>query len=272
MQFDNFLKQLSKTNSTLDFFVDFDKVSNNIDKVSIKLNQLNYLIGKDDLSYAVKQLYKENKNCFSVLKILIAVRDNREVITPDGDIALLNSYLENEDKIIEYINETGLANIFKNKSVKNLVDYVFGIEVGLDTNARRNRGGKNMEKLIASIFNKYKIPFETEIKSNTFTMLKSLGEDIKRFDFVIKTKKKAYLIEVNYYNVGGSKLNETARAYTDIAPKINQYDDFEFVWITDGHGWHSAKNKLNEAFNTIPRLYNLTSITNFIRIIKKELT
>lgn len=271
MEFDNFMGQLSKTNSTLDFFVDFDKVSSNINKISIKLNQLNYLIGKENISDAVKELYRENKNCFSVLRILIAVRDNREVITPDGEVVLLDSYFENENKIIEYINETGLAEVFKNKSVKNLVDYVFGVEVGLDTNARKNRGGKNMEKLISSIFYKNEILFEAEVKSDTFPVLKSLGKDIKRFDFVVKTKEKTYLIEVNYYNGGGSKLNETARAYTDIAPKINQYDDFEFVWITDGQGWHSARNKLNEAFNTIPKLYNLTSISDFIKNVKKEL-
>lgn len=271
MQFDNFMYQLSKTNSTLDFFVDFDKVSNNIDKISIKLNQLNYLIGKEDIPNSVRKLYKENKSCFSVLKILIAVRDNKEVITSDGEVVLLNSYFENEDKIIEYINKTGLAEIFKNKSIKNLVDYVFGIEVGLDTNARKNRGGKNMEKLVASIFRNNSIPFDPEVKSDKFPVLKSLGEDIKRFDFVIKAKNITYLVEVNYYNVGGSKLNETARAYADIAPKINKYDEFEFVWITDGQGWHSAKNKLNEAFNTIPKLYNLTSIADFIKIVKEEL-
>ncbi len=128
-----------------------------------------------------------------------------------------------------------------------------------------------MEKLISSIFYKNEILFEAEVKSDTFPVLKSLGKDIKRFDFVVKTKEKTYLIEVNYYNGGGSKLNETARAYTDIAPKINQYDDFEFVWITDGQGWHSARNKLNEAFNTIPKLYNLTSISDFIKNVKKEL-
>jgi type II restriction enzyme len=271
MQFDKFMKQLSTTNSTLDFFVDFEKVSNNVEKISIKLNQLNYLIGKDDISQAIKELYKENKNCFSVLKILIAVRDNREVISPSGEVVFLNSYFDDLNKVVEYIKETGLAEIFQNKSIKNLVDYVFGIEVGLDTNARKNRGGKNMEKLIASVFSKNQIPFESEVKSDVFPVLKSLGEDIKRFDFVIKTDKKAYLIEVNYYNVGGSKLNETARAYTDISPKINQYDGYEFVWITDGQGWHSAKNKLNEAFNTIPKLYNLTSIEDFIEIVKKEL-
>jgi len=271
MEFSNFMEQLSTTNSTLDFFVDFEKVSNNINKISIKLNQLNYLIGKSDIEQAVKDLYKENKSCFTVLNILIAVRDNRKLIAPDGEIVCINSYLSDENKIIEYINETGLSEILKNKNIKNLVDYVFGIEVGLDTNARKNRGGKNMEKLIASIFDKNKIPYETEVESNTFPKLLSLGEDTKRFDFVIKTKRKTYLIEVNYYNGGGSKLNETARSYTDISPKINQYDNFEFVWVTDGKGWHSAKNKLEEAFNTIPKLYNLTSIKEFIEVLKKEL-
>ena len=271
MQFNDFMEQLGRTNSTLGSFVDFEKVLSNVDKISMKLNQLNYLIGKKDISKAVKELYKENQNCFSVLKILIAVRDNKEIVTLNGDAAYLNSYFENENKIIEYINETGLTKILKNKNIKNLVDYVFGIEVGLDTNARKNRGGKNMEKLVATIFNENEVLFEKEVRSDTFLKLKSLGKDIKRFDFVVKTKQKIYLIEVNYYNGGGSKLNETARAYTDIAPKINQYDGFEFVWITDGRGWFSAKNKLNEAFDAIPKLYNLTSINDFIKIVKKEL-
>jgi type II restriction enzyme len=270
MQFDEFMNQLSKTNSTLDFFVDFKKVSDHVEKISIQLNQLNYLIGKDDISQAIKRLYKENKKCFTVLKILIAVRDNQEVISTSGETVFLNSYFDDVEKVIEYIKETGLADIFQNKSIKNLVDYVFGIEVGLDTNARKNRGGKSMEGLIASRFRESQIFFESQVKSNSFSVLKSLGVDIKCFDFVIKTPKTTYLIEVNYYNTGGSKLNETARAYTDIASKINQYNGYKFVWITDGQGWHSAKNKLNEAFNTISNLYNLASLKEFIEILKQE--
>lgn len=272
MPFNKFMSELSQTNSTLDFFVDFEKIETNIEKISIKLNQLNYLIGKENIPEAIKALYKENRECFSVLNILIAVRDNREVISPSGETVFLNTFFENEERIIEFFSETGLAKVFQNKSIKNLVDYVFGIEVGLDTNARKNRGGKNMEKLIASIFEKNQIPFEKEVSSNCFPLLVSLGVDIKRFDFIVRTPINTYFIEVNYYNVGGSKLNETARAYTDIAPKINQHEGYEFVWVTDGQGWNSAKNKLNEAFNTIPRLYNLTSVNEFIAIINTELS
>ncbi len=113
------------------------------------------------------------------------------------------------------------------------------------------------------------IKFQTEVNSTKFPEIKALGADLKRFDFVISTENKTYLIEANYYNSGGSKLNETARSYSDIAPKINQYPQYEFVWITDGQGWHSAKSKLEEAYSIIPRVYNLTSITEFIRDIKK---
>lgn len=103
-----------------------------------------------------------------------------------------------------------------------------------------------------------------------FPEILSLGADVKRFDFVIKTKKKTYLIETNFYNGGGSKLNETARSYSDVAPKINQYENYEFVWITDGQGWLSAKNKLEEAYNIIPSMYNLSTLQNFIEKVKSE--
>ena len=94
---------------------------------------------------------------------------------------------------------------------------------------------------------------------------------MKRFDFVIQTKKKTYLIETNFYNSGGSKLNEVARAYTDIAQKINQYKKFEFIWITDGQGWLSAKNKLGEAYSLIPSIYNLVNLDEFLSKVKSEL-
>ncbi|MCB9227460.1 MAG: type II restriction endonuclease [Chitinophagales bacterium] len=264
--FEIFIKQLSTTNSTLDFFVDYTKIQENIDNIAIKLNQLNYLIGQDDLNSAVKKLFNENKNCFSVLNILIAVRNNRPILNDKGEVVLLYNYFDTDKSIIEFLEKTGLAHIFRTKQIKNLVDYVFGIEVGLDTNARKNRVGKNMEKTIAKIFTQNEIKFEEQVRLK----LNSLGEDVKQFDFTIKTKSKTYLIETNYYNGGGSKLNEVARAYTDLAPKINQYKNYEFVWITDGVGWHSAKNKLEEAFNNIPLVYNLYTIKNFIQKIKNE--
>ncbi|SUP53190.1 Type-2 restriction enzyme MboI [Weeksella virosa] len=271
-QFKQFLSQFSETNATLDYFTDFKKIKSNINKISIKLNQLNYLIGKENLKEAIIELYEENPKVFEVLDILIAIRKNKKAKTfnNNGEIVLLDTYFNSPEGILEYIEETGLAEIFINKDVTNLVDYVFGIEVGLDTNARKNRGGDNMSKAVSLIFDKAGVFYKKEVNNTIFPEIISLGADVKRFDFVIKTKVKTYLIETNYYNSGGSKLNETARAYSDIAPKINQYKKFEFVWITDGQGWYTAKNKLEEAYNIIPSLYNLITLQEFIKKIKEE--
>ena len=273
-QFKIFLSQLSETNVTLDYFTDFEKVIRNVSKIAIKLNQLNYLIGKEDLEKAINDLYEENPKVFEVLDILIAVRKDKGTKTFDnnGEIVLLDSYFASPKRVFEYICETGLAEVFKNKEITNLVDYVFGIEVGLDTNARKNRGGDNMSKAVSLLFDKEGIYYKKEVNSTLFVDIESLGVDVKRFDFVIKTKRKTYLIETNFYNTGGSKLNEVARAYSEVAPKINQYENYEFVWITDGQGWLSAKNKLEEAYNTIPSVYNLTTLAEFIEKIKKEET
>ncbi|MEF9986849.1 MAG: type II restriction endonuclease [Bacilli bacterium] len=271
--FNTFLSQLSETNATLDYYVDFEKVNTNVKKIALKLNQLNYLIGKSNLKAAVNELYEENSKVFEILDILIAVRtkDKKKAINKKGEFVLIERYFKDVDLIYEYIVETGLEEIFKNKNITNLVDYVFGVEVGLDTNARKNRGGTNMEKIIADVFSSNDIAFEEQVSSKNLLELDSLGEDIKIFDFAITTKHKTYLIETNFYNGGGSKLNEVARAYSDLAPKINKYPQYEFVWITDGKGWLSAKNKLEEAFTLIPKIYNLVSIKDFLEIVEKDL-
>lgn len=271
-QFKIFLSQLSETNATLDYFTDFEKIKTNVNNISIKLNQLNYLIGKDNLVEAIQELFDENPKVFEVLDILIAIRtkDKKKTFNNKGKIVYIQSYFDNVESIIEFIYETGLGEVFKNRDIKNLVDYVFGVEAGLDTNARKNRGGDNMSKAVSLIFDNANVFYKKEVSNTVYPVIVSLGADVKRFDFVIKTQKKTYLIETNFYNTGGSKLNETARSYSDVAPKINQYNNFEFVWITDGQGWFKAKNKLEEAFIIIPSLYNLITLEDFIKKIQEE--
>ena len=266
-----FMSQLQETNQTLDFFCDFDKISANVAEVEMSLNTLNYLIGKDDLAKGVAKIWQRDPKVFEVLGILIAVRDEgkKPVVDRNGNVVLLKSYFESKGKVVDFLEGTGLAEIFESRRIKNLVDYVFGIETGLDTNARKNRSGHIMENTVAKIFKENGIRFRQEVYSSEFPELSVLGTDEKRFDFFIKTSKKKYLIEVNFYSGGGSKLNEVARAYTELAPKVNSVAGFEFVWITDGIGWKSARNKLEEAYNTIPSVYNLTSISSFVELLQK---
>lgn len=270
-EFELFLSQLLDTNANLAFFTDFQKCNKNVKEIAIKLNTLNYLIGSENLDQSIKDLWDNDPNVFSVLSILIAVRAdyNSKVLDNNEHSQYLSTYFDSYDGVVTFFKETGLAEVFNKKQIKNLVDYVFGIEVGLDTNARKNRGGKLMEAIVSNMFSKAGVNFRREVSSLEFPMISNaLGKDKKRFDFVISTNIKKYLIEVNFYSGGGSKLNEVARSYSDIAPKVNAVDGFEFVWITDGVGWNSAKNKLEEAFYIIPGIYNLTTLSNFLTLIK----
>ena len=265
-EFTTFISQLKETNQTLDFFCDFDKINANVENIKLSLCMLNSLIGAKDLKSAVETIWNRDKSAFNVMNILIAVRSEgrKKIINSLGE-CVLDSMFDSVDGIMEFLQNTGLADILQSKKIANLVDYVFGIETGLDTNARKNRSGIIMQELVAKIFKNKKIKYRTEVYSSEWNVItQALGDDKKRFDFVIETSQKIYLIEVNFYSGGGSKLNEVARAYSEIAPKINAVDGFEFVWITDGIGWKSAKNKLQEAYNIIPKIYNLTSINNFI--------
>ncbi|WP_374188418.1 type II restriction endonuclease [Campylobacter sputorum] len=268
-KFEDFLNSLQKTNANLSFFVDFEKCCTNVNKISMKLHSLNYLLGKYNLKEAINELFFENKDCFSVLNLLIAVRDgNTVLINNDAEFIKLNTYFKDPNQIYEFFCQTGLSEIFINSKITNLNDYVFGIEIGLDTNARKNRGGKNFANLIGSIFKQNNLNFDSEVSTNNLNI--QTTTDKKIFDFVVYADKVNYLVEVNFYNTGGSKLNEVARSYIEISKRISIYPNFRFVWITDGLGWLSAKNKLEEAYKSI-EIYNLSNLNHFIEKVKSEI-
>lgn len=270
--FNKFMSQLQETNQSLDFFCDFDKIANNVEDIKLSLCMLNSLIGAADMRSAVETIWRRDRSAFNVMDILIAVRSEgkKKVLNALNECVVLDSLFRSVDGVMEFLDSTGLTEVFQAQKVKDLVDYVFGIETGLDSNARKNRSGHVMEDMVARILDDAGVKYRQEVYSSEWTAItRVLGDDEKRFDFVIKTPNKTYLIEVNFYSGGGSKLNEVARSYSDIAPKINSVPGFEFVWITDGIGWKSARNKLQEAYSIIPSIYNLTDITEFITLVKQ---
>lgn len=272
-QFELFLSQLKATNRTLEFYCDFEKIGKNTADVAISLNMLNFLLGKTDLRSAVEALWQRDPHVFDVLGILIAIRNAREECFLDnhGAIATLTDLFSSVDGVITFLQQTGLAQVFRKPEITNLVDYVFGVETGLDSNARKNRSGSITEKWVAAQFREAGLAFEQQASSRAFPSIEqALGADQKVFDFVVRTAHTTYLVEVNFYSGGGSKLNEVARAYTDLAPKINATQGYEFVWITDGVGWLQAKNKLQEAFAAIPSIYNFTTLGEFVARCKSE--
>lgn len=277
-EFDKFMSTLQKTNRTLNYyFCDFDKIKSNVELVKMNLSLLDCLLKTTDIKASIQTIFQEyGDKPFKVLPLLIATRLEKGefwVVNqfPFGEAYDLNVLLSTPNGIYKFLQDTTLLTLFQDKSITSLVDYVFGIETGLDSNARKNRSGEITEKAIADIFTKQGVKFDTQVKSKLYPQLNSaLGKDMKKFDFVIKTKKKTYVIEVNFYNGGGSKPNEVARAYAGISPKINAIQGYEFVWITDGIGWFDAKPEIKNAFDIIPKIYNMTSLQDFIAIVKQE--
>jgi type II restriction enzyme len=183
------------------------------------------------------------------------------------------------------MREIGLFDLLENHIISNLVDYVTGVEVGLDSNGRKNRGGHLMENLVESYIVKtgftkdvdyFKEMYIHEITQKwgiDLSAISNQGKTEKRFDFVIKTNNMIYGIETNFYASSGSKLNETARSYKQIAQEVNTIDGFTFVWFTDGVGWHSAKHNLEETFDTMEHLYCIYDLEHGIikNIVKNQL-
>lgn len=271
--FSVFFDNITEIKIGLDYYTDFKKVINNVNTISLRLTQLNYLVGQKDMRKAVEEVWEENPKAFSVMGILVAVRkkQNKKAWGRDGSERLVYNYFDSVDHIMEFIEDSGLLTVLQDKHIKNLVDYVFGVETGLDTHGRKNRIGEIMASKIAQQFDKANISYEREVQSKKFPAIKSvLGKDSKRFDFVISCPSKKYLVEVNYYGTQGSKVTEIPRSYMDVAKKINSVEGFEFVWITDGIGWKKAKEQLNEAYDEIPNVYNLNTLQDFINKILQD--
>ena len=272
-KFSVFFDNITEIKIGLDYYTDFKKVINNVNTISLRLTQLNYLVGQKDMRKAVEEVWEENPKAFSVMGILVAVRkkQNKKAWGRDGSERLVYNYFDSVDHIMEFIEDSGLLTVLQDKHIKNLVDYVFGVETGLDTHGRKNRIGEIMASKIAQQFDEANISYEREDQSKKFPAIKSvLGKDSKRFDFVISCSSKKYLVEVNYYGTQGSKVTEIPRSYMDVAKKINSVEGFEFVWITDGIGWKKAKEQLNEAYDEIPNVYNLNTLQDFINKILQD--
>lgn len=277
--FEKWLNTMIDTVATWDYYTDFDKVYLNVEKIKIELNLLNSLIGSKNMRTDFINLVKKYPEVLKAIPILIAKREKQiKVIAEDHylfDFAEINYTVE---QYADFMEKTGLFNLLENKIVNNLIDYVYGVEVGIDTNARKNRTGKSMEKIVESYLKKaglklgetyFKEMNKTDIEKKfglDLSKLDGLAKTQKRFDFVINYNSQIFAIECNFYSSGGSKLNETARSYKNLATSAKEIQGFNFVWFTDGAGWKSAKNNLEDTAEVLNELFNLNDLKNNIII------
>lgn len=274
--FDYLISHLKDTIHTYDFFVAWEKILGNVSKVEVSLNILNSLIGKDDIENRLKVLIKTYPEIVPVIPLLIAVRKTSiKIADIGGDVEYSfvkrKSYTEDEiSKITHFANKCGLLKILSNKNIKNLVDYCLGVEVGLDTNARKNRSGFAMERLtevyVKAICDKHGFSYITQATAakvkTDFGYNIPVDKSDRHFDFAINVGNNIYLLEVNYYSGGGSKLKSVAGEFKSLFELIKQEQNVGFIWITDGLGWRTAKRPLMETFNATDYVMNLKMIEN----------
>lgn len=276
--FNTWLSNFCDSISDYRYYVDFNKVYQNVDSIKIELNILNSLIYSKNIEQDFKNILERYPEVLKCIPILIAVRLN-EIHILDNSINYTYNFKEKNHSIEEYANfmrKIGLFELLENHLINNLVDYVTGIEVGLDSNGRKNRGGHLMEDLVESYIikagfqrniNYFKEMYIHEITEKwniDLSAISNKGKTEKRFDFVIKTSNMIYGIETNFYSSGGSKLNETARSYKQIAQEVNTINGFTFLWFTDGVGWKTAKNNLEETFDIMEHIYCINDLKHDI--------
>ena len=277
--FDTWLNTMTDTIADWTYYTDFPKVYANIEKIKIPLNIMNSLIGSKNIKNDFLNLYSQYPEILKIVPILLAKRLKDIIVVKDPIQDFYFNFNKPNYTIEEYtifLEKSGIFNLLENHIISNLVDYVTGIEVGMDTNGRKNRMGHSMENIVQNylensgyIMNKtlFKEIYQNEVEdlfSIDLSAITNKGNTAKRFDFVIKTKNTIYLIETNFYSSGGSKLNETARSYKMIAEEVKTIPNVEFLWITDGKGWNMAKKNLQETFDILPYLYNINDLKNGI--------
>lgn len=289
----NFTEWLSSFRNSIasyEYYIDFNKVYRNVDSIKIELNILDSLIGSKDIKNDFKTLIKRYPETLKVIPVLLAKRES-EIYCQDENGGYLYQFnyekcplisANDYEKYSYFMDKTGLFDLLEKHLINNLIDYVTGVETGLDSNGRKNRGGHLMEDLVESYIKKagfakdvtyFKEMYIHEITdkwSIDLSAISNQGKMEKRFDFAIKTKNMIYAIETNFYSSGGSKLNETARSYKTLSLEADTIDGFSFVWFTDGKGWTSARNNLEETFDVMEHIYNIRDMEDGIisKVIK----
>ena len=275
--FNKWLSTMKDSIATWNYYTDFEKVYENLNKIKVELNILNSLIGSKNIEEDFLNILKDYPKTISVIPILLAKRESEIKVQDANDSYVFNFIKMNysPEQYALFMKNSGLFELLQNHIINNLVDYVLGIEVGMDTNGRKNRTGHVMEDLVESYLIKaglvkdktyFKEMTASQVEQRFHIDLSKLSNDgkaEKRFDFVfVGAFGNILACECNFYSASGSKLNETARSYKTLALESKEIDNFQFVWFTDGIGWNTARHNLEETFDVLNTIFNIKDLEN----------
>ena len=281
---EEYLSSIELTNIEIKDLIDHKKIIEYVKKQEVKLNTLNYIIdnSEEKIINKIKFLFnEEDQNVFQVLPFLLAIKHediskNKKIfLKSDQETVDLKKLIQTEEGVLKVFKESGLLEFILQGKIKNFVDYLTGVEVGKDTNARKNRYGKKFENSVEKIINQHfgndpNIKIDKQVKVKNTDLNKTLIK-VKKLDFIITNlrNQKTVLIETSHYNGSGSKINETGKSYLELINEINEYQaNHQFLWIADGNGMYDLNKE-----TLLKHLENKSICTtkDLVNIIKEKL-
>ena len=166
--FGEWLGKMRQSINAYNYYVDFTKVYANVDAIKIELNIMNSLIGSKNIEEDFKALLYKYPEILKCIPVLLAVRQS-EIYAQDDEGAFLYNFNKMNysiDQYMTFMRKTGMFDLISNHIVNNLVDYALGIETGLDSNGRKNRGGHQMEDLVESFLEQSGVEYYSRLKQD----------------------------------------------------------------------------------------------------------
>ena len=262
-----FYKQLKPTSFVLKEYVKWEKLQENVKEYELQLNDLNVLMASNEIEFNDKfeRLYSQRPESFDILPLFISSR-NKEIKYWSSDGEAKTYGFDKKETVYDFLIESGLRdNLFMNNRYKNVLDYILGLEVGLSSNDKKNYTGTWMSNQIANMLKHYDITFRKEVPYKEIINANRIKD--KTFDFVFTLDEITYCIEVNFFNTSGSKINSESERFIELNKELQNYEDIEFIWVTDGIGLRKNQPSINKAMKTIENLYNLTTFDEFLKKI-----
>ncbi|HDF6654068.1 TPA: Dam family site-specific DNA-(adenine-N6)-methyltransferase [Staphylococcus aureus] len=260
-----FYKQLKPTSFVLKEYVKWEKLQENVREYELQLNDLNVLMASDEFEFEEKfeRLYSQRAESFDILPLFISSRNKQiEYWSSDGEAKKYG--FDKKETVFDFLVESGLReNLFMNNRYKNVLDYILGLEVGLSSNDKKNYTGTWMMNQIANLLKENDITFRKEVPYKEIIDANRIKD--KTFDFVFNKDDVTYCLEVNFFNTSGSKINSEAERFIELNKELQNYEDIEFIWVTDGIGLKKNQTSINKAMKSIRNLYNLTTFDEFLK-------
>ena len=260
-----------------DYFVNWDKVYSNSESLRRELHLWNSLLGSKSFDEEFLALLEEYPKIVRAIPALI-VRDGKKSstfhITRDLSAEVLEELEfnfvqpatdpENREKALLFVRKTGLERLFTQSGISNLLDYMIGVEAGLDSNGRKNRSGKAMEFAVGGHLARVcrKSGLRLAEQASAASIKSEWGFEVatdrssRSFDFAMTNGNHLLLLETNFYSAGGSKLKSVAGEFSQLTRVVSK-GDISFGWVTDGKGWQTALRPLAEAFEQVDFILNL---------------